>query len=64
MTLAAARAYAIKPDEYPGQGILRMVEGLNEGIFNTDRSIHDLSAKVPRTDYYEMILEEPNYRGR
>jgi len=61
MTLAAAWAYAIKPDEYPGQDILRMVEGLNEGILNTATSIHDLSAKVPRTDYYELILEGPNY---
>jgi len=54
MTLAAARAYG---STYPSNG-------RNEGIFNTARSIHDLSAKVPRTDYYEMILEEPNSRER
>lgn len=64
MELAAAQAYAPKPDEYPGRDILRMVEGLNDSIFNTARSIHDLSAKVPRTNYYEMILDEPNYRER
>ena len=62
--LAAAQAYAPKPDEYPGQDILRMVEGLNDRIFNTARSIHDLSAKVPRVDCFEMMLEEPNYRER